>query len=62
MENSLLFASALSAHKIPFELHILPKGDHGLSLCDPAVDIPRERAIPWITGWTESASVWLDRL
>ena len=62
VENSLLFASALSAHKIPFELHVLPKGDHGLSLCDPAVDIPRERAIPWITGWTESASVWLDRL
>ncbi|MBQ9557923.1 MAG: alpha/beta hydrolase [Clostridia bacterium] len=62
VENSLLFASALSKQKIPFELHILPKGEHGLSLCDPSVDVPRERAIPWVTGWVESASVWLDRL
>ena len=32
VENSLLFASALSAHKIPFELHVYPRGPHGLSL------------------------------
>ena len=32
VENSLLFASALSAHKIPFELHVFPEGGHGLSL------------------------------
>lgn len=32
VENSLQMASALSAHKIPFELHIYPKGPHGISL------------------------------
>ncbi len=31
-ENSLLFASALSNRKIPFELHIFPYGEHGLGL------------------------------
>lgn len=32
VENSLMFASALSAHKVPFELHIFPHGEHGASL------------------------------
>ena len=33
VENSLLYANALRKHSVPFELHIFPKGDHGLSLC-----------------------------
>lgn len=32
VENSLLFASALSASGVPFELHIYPFGAHGISL------------------------------
>lgn len=32
VQNSLFFASALIENKIPTELHIYPKGDHGLSL------------------------------
>ncbi len=32
VENSLLFASALSECRVPFELHIFPHGSHGLSL------------------------------
>lgn len=31
-ENSMLYASALRKHNIPFELHIYQKGGHGLSL------------------------------
>lgn len=34
--NSLLYAEALRSHKIPFELHIYEKGDHGLSLATQA--------------------------
>lgn len=34
-ENSILFASALRRHKIPFELHIYAKGRHGLGLNTP---------------------------
>ena len=33
-ENSLVYAQALSRHKIPFELHVYPFGRHGLSTVD----------------------------
>ncbi|HQE94182.1 MAG TPA: alpha/beta hydrolase [Anaerolineae bacterium] len=32
VENSLLFAAALHKHGVPFELHIYPRGRHGLGL------------------------------
>ncbi len=32
VENSLLFAFALSSYGVPFELHVYPNGPHGLSL------------------------------
>ena len=32
VENSLIFASQLRKHDVPFELHIYPKGRHGLGL------------------------------
>jgi acetyl esterase/lipase len=35
VENSLLFAAALSRSKVPFELHIYPHGAHGLGLNAP---------------------------
>jgi acetyl esterase/lipase len=38
VENSLLFAGALTQFDIPFELHIYPKGNHGLSLCSRQTD------------------------
>jgi acetyl esterase/lipase len=34
VENTLLFAQALRQHEVPFELHIYPKGGHGLSLAN----------------------------
>lgn len=34
VKNSLLYAAALSDHKVPFELHIYPYGGHGLSTAD----------------------------
>lgn len=32
VENSMMFAAALRAQDVPFELHIYPKGRHGLGL------------------------------
>ncbi len=32
VENSLVFASALRRHGVPFALHVLPSGAHGLGL------------------------------
>lgn len=34
VENSMMYCAALASHKIPFELHVFPKGPHGLSLAD----------------------------
>lgn len=58
--NSLLYAQALAAHAVPFELHIFPYGKHGLAAVenDPAKIIPQEalRNRPWL----ELARTWLD--
>ena len=45
VENSLMLASKLHDHNIPFEMHIYPYCDHGLSLADSSVypnDVSRE--------------------
>lgn len=34
VENSLLFAGALSRHHVPFELHVYPDGAHGTGLAE----------------------------
>lgn len=46
VENSLMFAAALSGQKVPFELHIYPYGDHGLGLADEGV-------MPHAGSWME---------
>ena len=32
VENALYMAEALSAKKVPFEMHIYPRGPHGVAL------------------------------
>ncbi len=54
VENSLKFAMALSAEKIPCELHILPEGPHGMSVCKAEVNTPSEyngRWLQWSIAW-----------
>ena len=49
-ENSLVFYSALVAHKVPGELHIYEKGRHGVGL---AADIPGT------SEWPAACLAWL---
>ena len=49
VENSLLFATALREHNIPFELHIFPNGEHGLSLCNNITK-----------GTNKHCEIWMD--
>lgn len=51
--NSLLYAQALAANKVPFELHVYPRGNHGLSTCDAAT-------LDEVLPEHEYAHVWLD--
>lgn len=56
--NSLLFASALSANGVPYELHIYQNGRHGLGLgvkgYDPATTDPTT-----LLPWTVELDRWL---
>lgn len=64
IQNSLLLADALTRAHVPFELHIFPKGPHGLALCttetwsqNPAMIMPNcaewiKLAVTWIRSFS----------
>ncbi len=52
VENSISMATALSAKKIPFELHVFDKGDHGLGLAE---------STHGASQWPALAADWLKR-
>ncbi len=58
VENSLKFAAALSAAKVPFELHVLPEGEHGLSVCTNEVGTCH----PYNSRWVDWSIRWLNRV
>lgn len=50
MENSLLMAKALKEKGVDFELHIFPRGRHGLGLLEE---------VPYVTRWAKLCEEWL---
>lgn len=61
IENSLLYATALRKHNIPFEMHIYPKGAHGLSLTTH--NIARNKSVfPRNYDWLKLSVDWLYEL
>jgi acetyl esterase/lipase len=50
VENSLLFAAALSRFRVPFALHVFERGRHGLGLAQDDPDVG---------GWTDRCALWL---
>ena len=59
VENALLYASALTAHKVPFELHIYPEGKHGLALCNEITWSQNpDSIVPHCEGWIDLAIKW----
>ena len=60
VENALLMAAALSAAKIPFELHIYPHGPHGIALANAMTDMGNPALnLPEAAGWVDQALVWM---
>lgn len=53
VQNALLFANALTAHNVPYELHIFAHGAHGIGL---GFDHPH------VAPWTDLCARWLKRL
>jgi len=59
--NALLFASALAAHNVPYELHIWDSGPHGLALANPVTAVDASLNAPHAQIWVDLALSWLDR-
>ncbi len=60
VENSLEFAMALRTNDVPFELHIFPKGNHGLGLGTKETDtIDGKHCQPEVFAWTELFETWV---
>lgn len=60
VENTLLYAHALSQHKIPFEVHIYPYGCHGLATSDSATNNELPADVARTKGWLENVKKWLS--
>ena len=52
-DNALRFALALDQKGVPYELHVYPKGEHGLSTAKQEINFP-------ISEEVRRASKWLD--
>ncbi len=63
VQNTLLFAEGLAREGVPFELHIYPEGEHGLSLATKEVEEPAKGrfADVHVAGWFGQCAEWLDR-
>ena len=65
VENALLLAQALNSNKIPFELHVYPRGEHGLSLATEETRSIYDIGKPLQTEcqtWITMAGTWLRNL
>ncbi len=61
VQNSLLFSAALASAGIPFELHVFPEGNHGLSTAEP--DVLRgasDKVTKHVRAWMDLSIKWLD--
>lgn len=58
-ENTLLFASALREHRIPFELHIYHQGPHGLSVASEETGVNPQQIDSHIATWIGLCEEWL---
>jgi acetyl esterase/lipase len=57
IQNTLIFYDALVANKVPSELHIYPKGDHGFGLNNKTT---KEKWFDNLTSWMD-ANGWLKK-
>lgn len=59
VENSVLFASALRMHKVPFEMHLYPSGPHGYALASEETHDGNTPNNPHIAGWIDLCADWI---
>ena len=64
LENTLLFASALRACQVPMEVHIYPRGGHGIALANEETQSTGDKntIIPEAQNWIRMAGEWIRNL
>lgn len=64
LENSLYIAEALHEKGIDVEMHIYPKGHHGLSLCDETVSKNADisEAVKYCADWVPHCIKWIKEI
>lgn len=60
VENSMKLASAMMEHKVNCELHIFPRGGHGLSLANKQVCISPDNVYPEVQPWLDMSIRWIE--
>ena len=61
VENSLMYASALAKHHVPFELHVYEKGVHGLSTCEDITSDMGNETVPDDQSWVDMSIRFIRR-
>lgn len=53
VQNSMMFANACLEHDVPVELHVFPKGGHGMGMAleNPALSIWSGNLMNWLNDW-----------
>ncbi len=60
VQNTLLYASALAEHKVPFEVHVFPYGYHGMATCNrETLDGNITPGMAHTEGWMDESCRWL---
>lgn len=59
VENSLLYALKLAKYKIPYEFHIYPYGNHGLSTADSESCGKLDNRVSHVNTWLDSLKSWI---
>lgn len=64
IENSLKYCIELEKNKVPFELHVFQKGDHGFSTATEVVvsDLEKREICKPDTYWVQRSIDWLDEI
>lgn len=61
LENTLLYVNAMRKHKIPMEVHIYPRGRHGLSLANEETQAAdgNSSIVAECQNWIQMAGKWI---
>ncbi|MDO5417614.1 MAG: alpha/beta hydrolase [Lachnospiraceae bacterium] len=61
VENSLMFAQAMTEQGVSYELHIYPCGGHGLSLANEETGgVQEPLLVPYCESWISMAKAWME--